>query len=138
MDSEKKSFTFQEVSQHDKFNDCWIVIHRKVYDVTTFLTEHPGGQEIILGCTGRDATREFEESDHSEEAKKLKEKYYIGEIDSSSNVPIQPYLITTKNTGLNPDQRYGFAPPKMLLQMLLLIFVLGVAFLSRGYTKRFF
>ncbi|CAM8983454.1 unnamed protein product [Rhodiola kirilowii] len=135
MDSEKKSFTFQEVSQHDKFGDCWIVIHGKVYDVTTFLTEHPGGEEIILGCTGRDATREFEESDHSEEAKKLKEKYYIGEIDSSSNVPIQPYLITKKNIGLNPDQRYGFAPPKMLkmlLQMLLLIFVLGVAFLSRG------
>lgn len=92
---------------------------------------------MVWVCVGRDATREFEESDHSEEAKKLKEKFYIGEIDKASNVPIQPYLITTKNIGLNPDERYGFAPPKVMIHMLLLILVLCVAYVSQVHTKWF-
>uniref|UniRef100_A0A7N0V323 Cytochrome b5 heme-binding domain-containing protein n=1 Tax=Kalanchoe fedtschenkoi TaxID=63787 RepID=A0A7N0V323_KALFE len=135
MGSGRPTFTFEEVVKHSSVNDCWIVIHGKVYDVTSFLTEHPGGEEIILGCTGRDATKEFEESDHSDEAKKQTEEFCIGEIHSASSVPIQPYLITTANLGLNPDERYGFAPPKVLRHLLLLFVALGVAFGSRIYIK---
>ncbi|OCF30695.1 L-lactate dehydrogenase (cytochrome) [Kwoniella heveanensis BCC8398] len=38
----------------------WIVVHGKVYDVTDFLDEHPGGAEIILRYAGMDATEEYE------------------------------------------------------------------------------
>ena len=35
-------YTTAEVSQHNMQNDCWIIIHGKVYDVTEFLSNHPG------------------------------------------------------------------------------------------------
>jgi hypothetical protein len=31
-----------EVAQHAKDDDCWMIIHGKVYDVTGFLVDHPG------------------------------------------------------------------------------------------------
>ena len=46
----------QEVAKHNTDADCWIIIHNKVYDVTKFLHDHPGGPESILEFKGRDAT----------------------------------------------------------------------------------
>lgn len=37
-----------------------MILHGKVYDLTKFLPEHPGGQKIILKYAGRDATEAFE------------------------------------------------------------------------------
>jgi len=39
---------------------CWVIIQNKVYDVTEFLPDHPGGAEIILRYAGRDATSVYE------------------------------------------------------------------------------
>lgn len=32
-----------EVSKHKSKDDCWVILHAKVYDVTSFVQEHPGG-----------------------------------------------------------------------------------------------
>ncbi|KAI9498144.1 FMN-dependent dehydrogenase-domain-containing protein [Zychaea mexicana] len=50
----------QEVSQHNTKDDLWVIIHGKVYDLTNFLPEHPGGQRIILKYAGQDATDAFD------------------------------------------------------------------------------
>jgi len=49
-----------EVAKHNSRNSCWVVIAGKVYDVTHFLDEHPGGANVILKYGGRDATKEYE------------------------------------------------------------------------------
>ena len=41
-------------------DDIWVIIHGKVYDLTNFLPEHPGGQKIILKYAGKDATNSFD------------------------------------------------------------------------------
>ncbi|KAF5200624.1 Cytochrome b5, partial [Thalictrum thalictroides] len=46
-----KIFTLAEVSKHNNSKDCWLVINGKVYDVTGFLGDHPGGGEILLEAT---------------------------------------------------------------------------------------
>ncbi|KAF8891829.1 glyoxylate dehydrogenase [Infundibulicybe gibba] len=48
------------VSEHASRDSCWIIVHSKVYDVTEFLDEHPGGSKIILKYAGRDATEAYE------------------------------------------------------------------------------
>ncbi|KAI0317183.1 FMN-dependent dehydrogenase-domain-containing protein [Amylostereum chailletii] len=48
------------VAEHNSRESCWIIVHGKVYDVTEFLDEHPGGSKIILKYAGKDATREYE------------------------------------------------------------------------------
>lgn len=50
--------TAQEVASHDNENDCWTIINDKVYDLTSFIASHPGGDEILRAC-GTDATTLF-------------------------------------------------------------------------------
>ncbi|RYC55914.1 hypothetical protein CHU98_g10289, partial [Xylaria longipes] len=38
----------QEIASHRSTSSCWIVVNGKVYDVTTYLNEHPGGAAILL------------------------------------------------------------------------------------------
>lgn len=40
-------FTKEEVAKHDTEDDCWMIIHNKVYDVTEYVGEHPGGEVIL-------------------------------------------------------------------------------------------
>lgn len=56
-------------------------MHNKVYDVTTYLEEHPGGVNKIMMYAGQDATEGFDSQMHSEDASRIKEKYYIGELE---------------------------------------------------------
>lgn len=37
-----------EVAKHNTRESCWTVIDSKVYDVTAFLRQHPGGAAILL------------------------------------------------------------------------------------------
>ena len=51
-------FTPDDVAQHASASDCWIIIDGLVYDVTSFLSSHPGGKKILVsgcGCGGEEA-----------------------------------------------------------------------------------
>ncbi|CAL1128826.1 unnamed protein product [Cladocopium goreaui] len=48
-----------EVAKHNSKSDCWVVVDGQVLDVTSFLSEHPGGELAILTFAGKDATEEF-------------------------------------------------------------------------------
>lgn len=43
-----RSVSLEELAQHNTAGSCWIAIEGKVYDVTTFLADHPGGAKTIL------------------------------------------------------------------------------------------
>ncbi|KAF9354763.1 hypothetical protein BGX26_007387 [Mortierella sp. AD094] len=82
----EKSFTQAELSQHNTKNNLYVAIHGKVYDVTGFIDEHPGGEEVLIDEAGRDATESFEDVGHSEEARDILSKLYIGEYKSGGAV----------------------------------------------------
>lgn len=50
-----------ELARHSTAEDCWIAIKGKVYDFTSFLSEHPGGPKSVLDHAGKDATKIYEE-----------------------------------------------------------------------------
>lgn len=52
-------YTWEEIIEHDRRSDCWVVIHGKVYDLTNFVPVHPGG-EIIYDGAGGDCTPMWE------------------------------------------------------------------------------
>nr|XP_061812728.1 acyl-CoA Delta-4 desaturase-like [Nerophis lumbriciformis] len=52
-------YTWEEVQSHCRRNDMWLVIQRKVYNVTNWATKHPGGFRVIHHYAGEDATEAF-------------------------------------------------------------------------------
>merc|ERR1712216_1050885 len=52
-------YTMEDVAKHNTKQSCWVVLDGKVLDVTSFLSEHPGGELAILTFAGKDATEEF-------------------------------------------------------------------------------
>lgn len=50
--------TTTEVKKHNTGSDCWTIISGKVYDITKYISNHPGGNEILRAC-GTDATTLF-------------------------------------------------------------------------------
>merc|ERR1712137_125014 len=53
-------YSMEEVEKHNKNTDCWVVLHGRVLNVTSFLKEHPGGELAIMTFAGKDATKEFD------------------------------------------------------------------------------
>ncbi|KAG0675360.1 Cytochrome b5 [Pichia californica] len=90
-----KTFSAEEVSQHNTRDDIWIIYNNKVYDVTQYLDEHPGGEEVILDCAGGDSTEAFDDIGHSEDAHEMLESLFIGDLIGG----IKPKSNNSKSSG---------------------------------------
>ena len=44
-----KTYSLDEIAKHNNRDDLWIIVKGKVYDVTTYLPLHQGG-DAILKC----------------------------------------------------------------------------------------
>uniref|UniRef100_T1DJ39 Putative cytochrome b5 n=1 Tax=Psorophora albipes TaxID=869069 RepID=T1DJ39_9DIPT len=73
-------YSLAEVAKHNTPQDLWMVIDDKVYDVTKFQNEHPGGEEVLIEMAGKDATNEFNDVGHSTDAKEQMKQFVVGEI----------------------------------------------------------
>uniref|UniRef100_A0A3B4FPZ5 Cytochrome b5 n=1 Tax=Pundamilia nyererei TaxID=303518 RepID=A0A3B4FPZ5_9CICH len=86
MGEEKKSsegvkyYRLAEIEKQNSFKSTWIIIHNKVYDVTKFLEEHPGGEEVLREQAGGNATESFEDVGHSTDAREMASSMVIGEV----------------------------------------------------------
>lgn len=78
-----QTITLEEVKKHNSRDSVWFVIHNKVYDVTKFMEEHPGGEEVLLEQAGKNASEIFEDVSHSADAKDLMKTYLVGELPES-------------------------------------------------------
>ena len=96
--SSSSGITASEVATHNDRSSAWIIYNGKVYDVTDFISEHPGGSSSILRYAGRDATRVFNANHGSTERRDL-ERYYIGDL--SGSLPV-----VDNNPGLQDDDAY--------------------------------
>ncbi|KAK4791525.1 hypothetical protein SAY86_031938 [Trapa natans] len=76
---EWKIYSRGEVSLHKKRDDCWIIIKNKVYDVTSYVEEHPGG-DAILTHAGEDSTEGFYGPQHATRVFHMIEDFYIGDL----------------------------------------------------------
>ncbi|KHN80097.1 Toll-interacting protein [Toxocara canis] len=48
-----------ELKRHTTVDDCWVLLEDKVYDVTEYLSFHPGGVDELMRAAGCDGTRLF-------------------------------------------------------------------------------
>jgi len=68
----------------------------RVYDVTKYLDDHPGGAEVMLDLSGQNADEFFEDIGHSQDARTELEKYLIG-IHKMTEEEIEAMRIQAEN-----------------------------------------
>lgn len=69
-----------EVAKHSTPESCWTVVEGKVYDVTAFLKEHPGGERAVLALAGVDASEAFVAM-HPPMLRPRLERFRIGHVE---------------------------------------------------------
>ena len=82
-----KPLTKKEVAKHQTSDDCWIVLESRdhggqarVYDVTAYVEEHPGGQ-AILNNAGGNSTKGFYGPQHPARVFDMIEDFYLGDLE---------------------------------------------------------
>ncbi|GAA0183080.1 hypothetical protein Leryth_019346 [Lithospermum erythrorhizon] len=128
MATDKKVWTFEEVVKHNKHNDCWLIMDGKVYDVSSYMDDHPGGDEVLLSTTGKDATNDFEDVGHSDSARKMLVKFHIGDIDMAT-VPLKRTHVSSEQATNNSGSVSN------ILKLLIPLVVLGLAFAALHFKK---
>lgn len=80
--SKVKGYTLADVSKHNSTASCWAVVNKKVYDLTQWISKHPGGPVKIVGICGKDGSDGFnEEHEGAAEPAQDLSIYYIGELN---------------------------------------------------------
>ncbi|KAI1912455.1 hypothetical protein LOZ53_003806 [Ophidiomyces ophidiicola] len=93
-----KEFTLKEVAAHDSKKDLYLIVNEKVYDISTFVDEHPGGEEVLLDVAGQDSTEAFEDVGHSDEAREILENLLVGTVKRLPGDPAPMRTATTTTT----------------------------------------
>ncbi|OJD30337.1 cytochrome b5 [Diplodia corticola] len=105
--SADKEFTYSDVSEHASKKDLYIVVHDKVYNCTSFVDEHPGGEEVLLDVGGQDSTEAFEDVGHSDEAREILEGLLVGTLKRQPGDP-EPKAHSSPSSGGNAPDAAGF------------------------------
>lgn len=51
--------TMGTIAQHSSRESCWTAINGSVYDLTSWIPKHPGGEQAILQLCGKDGSEKF-------------------------------------------------------------------------------
>lgn len=75
------TLTPAEVESHNNAKSCYVTLGSKVYDITSFVDDHPGGGDLILEYAGKDVEeimRDVVSHEHSEAAYEILDDSLVG------------------------------------------------------------
>lgn len=76
-------YTMADVAAHASAQSCWSAINGKVYNLTNWINQHPGGPDAILSICGIDGSDAFN-AQHGGDRRAQGElsSFYIGNLSS--------------------------------------------------------
>jgi cytochrome b involved in lipid metabolism len=78
------TLTAQEVAARNSATDCWSLINGNVYNLTSFISKHPGGAGAVKSICGKDGTRAFANQHGNQGSPNSTLKgFYLGALGSS-------------------------------------------------------
>ena len=80
--------TSEEVQKHASGQDCWSVINGQVYDLTSYVNDHPGGAALISAICGKDGSSAFA-GQHAGATKpaNILAAFVLGPLEGASTLP---------------------------------------------------
>jgi len=85
----------EDVALHQTLKDLWVSFNGKVYNLSHFASDHPGGDELLLKYAGKDlgaAMKDPDEHVHSDSAYSMLNEFQIGIIGNPETI-VDPNLI---------------------------------------------
>ncbi|XP_004625842.1 fatty acid 2-hydroxylase [Octodon degus] len=85
------SFSPAEVQRRLAAGDCWVRRGARLYDLTSFLRHHPGGEQLLRARAGQDVSADLDGPPHrhSANARRWLEQYYVGELRDDPQEPTE-------------------------------------------------
>lgn len=77
--TQPNKYILSEVAKHNNANDCWVVIDSKIYNLTTYIPQHPKGPEAVIRNCGKDGTSIFDLK-HSPDKKQYLTPYFVTDL----------------------------------------------------------
>jgi len=77
--NETKFYSHADARAHATRDDAWVIVDGNVYDVTTWIPKHPGGDRLLLAFAGRDCTDQFA-AFHRPETRKRLDAFLVGRV----------------------------------------------------------
>lgn len=120
-----KDYTKIEISQHNSpEKGVWVIYKNGVYDITKFVSHHPGGDNILLGAGGNiEPFWNLYASHKKEKIFKLLEKFRIGNLDPKEEIEdddnsLDPYFHDPKRLpifSIRSSKPFNAEPPLKIL-----------------------
>ncbi|KAI9711204.1 MAG: fatty acid alpha-hydroxylase [Bogoriella megaspora] len=95
-----------DVQSHNSAKSCYVTIGTKVYDITSFIDDHPGGGDLILDYGGKDVAEIMADEvshTHSEAAYEILDENLVGFVATDSVID----AVTSSNA---PDEIVPLPP----------------------------
>jgi L-lactate dehydrogenase (cytochrome) len=93
------ALSLTEIQKHNLVNDCWVIVSNNVYDVTSYITLHPGGTATISSFCGQDMTQAFLSQRHSSLADQQHLMMLLGPLNGQTSQKV------IKNSQSNLNQQ---------------------------------
>lgn len=114
-----RTVTLDDLKSHNSVNDAWVAVQGQVFDVTSFLSEHPGGKKVLLKECGKDATKKFEmfhdDKVLAQYGDKLRIGYLPGHAPASASSNSSSSASSSDSGDVEPD-RMPFAEPNWMTE----------------------
>ncbi len=77
----EKSYSMSDITLHADAQSCWTSINGNVYDLTSWVNQHPGGKDAILYLCGKDGTSAFTGKHGGQPKQEIKlDSFLIGKL----------------------------------------------------------
>ncbi|XP_052211630.1 acyl-lipid (9-3)-desaturase-like [Diospyros lotus] len=141
MADPKKRITLEQLSLHKNPGDLWISIQGKVYDVSDWAKDHPGGSLPLLSLAGQDVTDAFV-AFHPAPAWKHLDRFFNGYYleDYSVSEVSKDYrrlVMEFSKMGLYEKKGHGVLASFCFMAMLFVVSVLGLLWCDNTWVHLF-
>lgn len=118
--SPERRITLTELAHHNAFDDCWTALDSIVYDLTRYLSLHPGGSKTMMESAGTRCDTRFYETHGGLQLQEIFGRlgaYAIGRLDErETNAPgiealeatVRAQNALTNNTAFPADRNIPF------------------------------
>ncbi|KAK2085452.1 hypothetical protein P7K49_036752 [Saguinus oedipus] len=91
------SFSPSEVQRRLAAGACWVRRGARLYDLSSFVRHHPGGEQLLRARAGQDISADLDGPPHrhSANARRWLEQYYVGELRGDPQVQLGRVLHPT-------------------------------------------